>query len=152
LVPFALLLQVLFMAQNGPLYPRLPPLANRALILLYAVICIYAFVYFWIDYEQIAIYRQGSYTRHDFIVGLAVFLLVMELSRIAHTIRFWVNVVMIAFTLYGYLSPIDFFWHPGTSFHRIVTSSTVELATGIYGLYSQLALTLIAAFLLIAAA
>jgi TRAP transporter 4TM/12TM fusion protein len=58
--------------------------------------------------------------------------------------------VMILYTLYGYLSPLDFFWHPGTTFYRVVTSSTVELSTGIYGLYGQLALTLIAAFLLIA--
>jgi TRAP transporter 4TM/12TM fusion protein len=151
LVPIALLLQILFMAQRGPLYPRLPRPVNHVLIASYAAICVYAFAYFVVNYEEIAIYRQGSYTTQDFIVGLLVFLLVMELSRIEHTILFWVNVVMVAFTLYGYLSPIDFFWHPGTSFYRVVTSSTVELATGIYGLYAQLALTLIAAFLLLAA-
>jgi TRAP transporter 4TM/12TM fusion protein len=152
LVPIALLLQILFLYQGGPLYKRLPPLANHLLVVLYAGVCLYAFAYFLIDYEQIAIYRQGSYTTHDFVVGLMMFLLVMELSRIAHPILFWVNVVMIVFTLYGYLSPIDFFWHPGTSFYRVVTSSTVELATGVYGLYAQLALTLIGAFLLLAAA
>jgi TRAP transporter 4TM/12TM fusion protein len=151
LVPIALLLQILFMAERGPLYPRLPRPANYVLITLYAAICVYAFGYFIVNYEQIAIYRQGSYTTQDFIVGLLVFLLVMELSRIEHSILFWVNVALVVFTLYGYLSPVDFFWHPGTSLHRVVTSSTVELATGIYGLYSQLALTLIAAFLLLAA-
>ncbi|MBI2176749.1 MAG: TRAP transporter permease, partial [Candidatus Tectomicrobia bacterium] len=78
------------------------------------------------------------------------FLLVMELSRICHTELFWVNIVLVAYTLWGYLSPIDFFWHPGTTFYRVVTSSTVELATGIYGLYAQIALTLIAAFMLLA--
>ncbi len=79
-----------------------------------------------------------------------MFLLVMELSRLAHPVLFWTNVVLIVYTLWGYLSPIDFFWHPGTTFYRVVTSSTVELSTGIYGLYGQLALTLIAAFLLLA--
>ena len=152
LVPVALALQILFRTREGRLYPALPAWANHALVALYLAICAYAFGYFWVEYEQIAIYRQGSYTRHDFVVGLAVFLLVMELSRLLHSILFWVNVVLVAYTLYGYLSPLDFFWHPGTSFYRVVTSSTVELATGIYGLYSQLALTLIAGFLLIAAA
>jgi TRAP transporter 4TM/12TM fusion protein len=152
LVPIALILQILFRYRDGKLYAFLPAAANHAIVLFYIAICIYAFVYFVIDYEQIAIYRQGSYTRHDFLVGLAIFLLVMELSRILHPILFWVNVVLVVYTLYGQHSPLDFFWHPGTSFHRVVTSSTVELATGIYGLYSQLALTLIAAFLLIAAA
>ncbi len=76
----------------------------------------------------------------------------MELTRLAHPVLFWVNIVMVAYTLWGYLSPLDFFWHPGTTFYRVVTSSTVEFSTGIYGLYGQIALTLIAPFLLLAAA
>jgi len=152
LVPIAVLLQVLFLYQQDNLYKWLPPALNQAMVVLYAAICLYAFYYFYMYFEEIAIYRQGSYTTEDFIVGLAMFFLVMELSRIAHPVLFWVNIVMIAYTLWGYLSPIDFFWHPGTTFYRVVTSSTVELATGIYGLYAQLALTLVAAFLLLAAA
>ena len=91
-------------------------------------------------------------TREDFIMGLVVFLLVMELSRVVHPELFWMNAVLVVYTLWGYLSPVDFFWHPGTSFHRVITSSTVELSTGIYGQYAQIALTTIAAFLLLAAA
>ena len=94
--------------------------------------------------------RRASFTQSDYIVGLLVFLLVMELSRLAHPILFWTNVFMVVYTLWGFLSPIDFFWHPGTSFRRVITSSTVEFSTGIYGIYGQLALTLIAAFLLLA--
>jgi TRAP-type uncharacterized transport system fused permease subunit len=148
----ALILQILFMYQQGYFYPWLPPRANDALVALYIGICLYAFVYFLQEYEDIAIWRQGSYTTQDFVVGLLVFLLVMELSRLAHPVLFWINLFLIFYTLWGYLSPIDFFWHPGTSFYRVVTSSTVEMSTGIYGLYGQLALTLIGAFLLLAAA
>src|SRR5919108_4709737 len=151
-LPIALLLQLLFMYQNDYLYKWLPPIGNCLLVALYTLICIYSFVYFYYEFERIAIYSQGSFTQQDFIVGLLMFLLVMELSRLAHPVLFWTNVVLVAYTLWGYLSPIDFFWHPGTSFYRVVTSSTVELSTGIYGLYGQLALTLIAAFLLLAAA
>jgi TRAP-type uncharacterized transport system fused permease subunit len=152
IVPIALAVHILFRYQEGPLYERLPTIVNHIAVVFYLGICAYAFYYFYQNYEQIAIWRQGSYTRHDFIVGLLVFLLVMELSRLAHRILFWVNVVLIVYTIWGYLSPIDFFWHPGTTFYRVVTSSTMELATGVYGLYAQLALTLIAAFLLLAAA
>ena len=148
----ALILQILFMYREGDLYTWLPPLANRIIVTIYIGISCYAFYYFWFEFEDIAIYRQGSYTRHDFIVGLLMFLLVMELSRIVHSVLFWTNVVLIVYTLYGYLSPVDFFWHPGTTFYRVITSSTVELSTGIYGIYGQLALTLIAAFLLLAGA
>jgi TRAP transporter 4TM/12TM fusion protein len=149
-LPIALSLQILFMVQGEYLYKRLPPVINHLLVALYLGICAYSFVYFYIHFERIAIYAQGSFTQGDFIVGLLMFLLVMELSRIAHGVLFWTNVVLVVYTIWGYLSPIDFFWHPGTSFHRVITSSTVELSTGIYGLYGQLALTLIAAFLLLA--
>jgi len=152
LIPFALALQVLIHYKQGYLYKRLPPAVNHVLVALYIAICVYAFVYFLFEYDRIAIYSQGTYTRQDFIVGLLVFLLVMELTRLDHSILFWTNVVMIVYTLYGYVFPrwLDFFWHPGTTFYRVVMSSTLEFSTGIYGLYGQLALTLIAAFLLLA--
>jgi TRAP transporter 4TM/12TM fusion protein len=150
LMPIALTLQILFMYQGGYLYKRLPPIANHLLVALYIGICAYSFVYFYYEFERIAIYAQGSFTQQDFIVGLLMFLLVMELSRLAHSVLFWTNVVLVVYTMWGYLSPLDFFWHPGTTFYRVVTSSTVEMSTGIYGLYGQLALTLIAAFLLLA--
>ena len=152
LLPVALALQILLMYQRDYLYKRLPPIANHILVVIYLAICLFAFYHFMMEYEQIAIWRQGSYTRMDFIMGLLMFLLVMELSRIAHTELFWVNVIMVVYTLWGYLSPIDFFWHPGTTFYRVVTSSTVELSTGIYGMYAQIALTTIGAFMLLAAA
>jgi TRAP transporter 4TM/12TM fusion protein len=152
LISVALILQVLFMYRENYLYPWLPPRANAAIVLVYIGIALYAFWYFWIEFEQVAIYRQGSYTTEDYIVGLLVFLLVMELSRLAHPVLFWMNAFLVVYTLWGYLSPFDFFWHPGTTFYRVVTSSTVEFSTGIYGIYGQLALTVIAAFLLLAAA
>ena len=148
----ALILQMLFMYQQDYFYKALPARVNDAILLIYIGICVYAFIHFHLEFEQIAIWRQGSYTTQDFVVGLLMFLLVMELSRLAHPTLFWVNIILVFYTLYGYLSPIDFFWHPGTSFYRVVTSSTIELSTGIYGIYGQLALTLIAAFLLLAAA
>ena len=148
----ALILQILFMYQKDYLYKFLPATLNHLLVAAYIGICVYSFIYFLFEFERIAIYSQGTFTRQDFIVGLLVFLLVMELTRLAHPTLFWVNVVLVLYTIWGYLSPLDFFWHPGTSFHRVVMSSTVEFSTGIYGIYGQLALTLVAAFLLLAAA
>ena len=150
LLSITLILQILLMYREDYLYKFLPPALNHVIVAVYIGICIYAFVHFLREFEEIAIWRQGSYTRQDFIVGLLMFLLVMELSRLAHPTLFWMNVILVVYTLWGYLSPIDFFWHPGTTFYRVVTSSTIELSTGIYGIYGQLALTLIAAFLLLA--
>jgi TRAP transporter 4TM/12TM fusion protein len=149
-----LVLQILFMYRDGYLYKWLPPAANHLIVLLYVAVCAYAFWHFLWEYERIAVYSQGTFTTQDYVVGLLMFLVVMELSRLAHPILFWINIVMVVYTLYGFLFPrwLDFFWHPGVSFERVVTSSSVELSTGIYGSYSQLALTLIGAFLLLAAA
>jgi TRAP transporter 4TM/12TM fusion protein len=152
LVPLALILQILFLYQQNYFYPRLPAAVNHALVLLYAGTCLYALAYLTLNYEDIAIWRQAAYTQHDFIVGLMMFLLVMELSRLVHPILFWVNLALTFYAVWGYLAPIDFFWHPSVSFYRVVTSSTVEFSTGVYGRYAQLALTLIAAFLMLAAA
>ena len=115
LLPIALILQILFMYQQDDLYKWLPPRANQVIVAIYIGICAYAFYHFWCEFEQIAIYRQGSYTTQDFIVGLLMFLLVMELSRLAHPVLFWINVVLVVYTLWGFLSPLDFFWHPGTT-------------------------------------
>ena len=152
LIPITIALQILFMYREGHLYPWLPPRLNDLIVVIYLAIAAYAFWHFFWEFEEIAIYRQGSYTREDFLCGLLIFLLVMELSRLAHPVLFWINIILVFYTLYGYLSPLDFFWHPGTTFHRVVTSSTVEMSTGIYGIYGQIALTVIAAFLLLAAA
>lgn len=149
-LPIALTLQILFMYQQDYFYKWLPPVANHIVVAIYIAICAWSFVYFIEHFERITIYAQGSFTRTDYIIGLLMFLVVMELSRIAHAVLFWTNIVLIVYTIWGYLSPFDFFWHPGVSFYRVVTSSTVEFSTGIYGLYGQLALTLIAAFLLLA--
>ena len=154
LLPIALILQILFMYQRDYLYRWLPPAINHVLVAVYIGIALFAFWHFWWDFDRIAIYAQGSYTEQDFVVGLLMFLLVMELSRLAHPTLFWVNIVMVVYTLYGFVFPrwLDFFWHPGKSFYEIVIYSTIEISAGIYGIYGQLALTLIAAFLLLAAA
>ena len=73
--------------------------------------------------------RRARTPSSDFIVGLLMFLLVMELSRLAHPVLFWTNVVLVVYTLWGYLSPIDFFWHPGTivlSRHHVEHGRTVD--------------------------
>src|SRR5262245_42846705 len=84
LMPFALTLQILFMYQVDYFYKWLPPVANHVIVAIYIGICAYSFVYFLSEYERIAIYAQGSYSRQDYVFGFLVFLLVMELSRLAH--------------------------------------------------------------------
>ncbi len=151
MVPVAIIIFVLNTLQQKDIYPRLGSLWNRIIGALYIGIALTAFIYFEMQFENIFMFRAGSYNQTDIIVGTLVFFLIMEISRKLHPVLFWVNVGLVFYSLYGYLSPVDFFWHPGTSFTRLVTSTTLELATGVYGRYAQMALTLVAAFLLLAA-
>ena len=115
LLSIALILQILFMYREDYLYKFLPPVANHIIVTIYVGICAYAFYYFNEEYERIAVYAQGTFTEADYLVGLLMFLLVMELTRLAHPILFWINLVMVFYTLYGYVFPrsLDFFYHPG---------------------------------------
>src|SRR3989338_6981009 len=58
LVPIALIIHMLLQCQEGRPYPRLPLIVNQALVGAYILICAYAFYYFFINYEDIAIWRQ----------------------------------------------------------------------------------------------
>ncbi|OUM98505.1 MAG: TRAP transporter [Firmicutes bacterium ZCTH02-B6] len=151
LVPVALILYVLKAYKDNELYPRLPRLANQIIATVYVFAALVPLVYLEREYTNLFLFRAGAYNSTDVIIGTILFLLVMEISRKAHTVLFIVNLVLIGYTLWGAYIPIDFFWHPGASLERIITSSTVELTTGVYGKYPQMGLTLIAAFLLLAA-
>jgi TRAP-type uncharacterized transport system fused permease subunit len=56
------------------------------LVLAYVGVCFYAIYYFYLHYEQIAIWRQGRYTTHDFVVGVMVAYLVLGdlVVRVTH--------------------------------------------------------------------
>jgi TRAP transporter 4TM/12TM fusion protein len=136
--------------RGGP-YKRLGKTANRVIAGLYIAAALGTFGYFYVEYENIFLIRMGSYSTADVVAGGLILLIIMEISRKLHPVLFGVNLVLIVYALFGQHTPIDFFWHPGTTVERLITSSTVEFATGVFGRYTQMALTLIAAFLLLAA-
>lgn len=151
MVPVTIILYVLRCWRDGKLYPKLSDTVNKVMYIVYISIAFISMVYMWIEFENILLYRLGSYSKADLMIGIMMFILVMEISRKIHTVLFGVNVVLLIYSLTGMYSPIDFFWHPGISLTRIITASTLEMSTGVYGQYAQIALTTIGAFLLIAA-
>src|SRR5690606_33001792 len=144
-------LYILKAYKDNELYPGLGPAANRVIATVYVIGALIPLVYLEREFQNLFLFRAGAYNTADIFVGTVLFLLVMEISRKAHPVLFIVNLVLILYTLFGAYVPFDFFWHPGASLTRIITSSTVELATGVYGKYAQMGLTLISAFLLLAA-
>jgi TRAP-type uncharacterized transport system fused permease subunit len=151
MVPVTIILYFLRCWEKGNLYPRLGDTANKIIYTIYILAALGSMIYMWLEFEDILLFRLGDYSNMDILVGAIMFLLIMEISRQIHGVLCGVNIVLIVYSLFGMYSPIDFFWHPGVSLTRILTSSTLEMATGIYGQYAQIALTTIGAFLLIAA-
>ncbi len=151
LVPIAIIIGVLYKYIEGGLYPSLSLTLNRIITSIYVIASLVVLIYWEINYEALFIHRAGAYNNTDFFIGLTIFLVIMELSRKFHPVLFYVNLGLIAYNLFGMYSPIDFFWHPGVTITRVINSTTLELAEGVFGRYSQMVLTYVAAFLLVAA-
>jgi TRAP transporter 4TM/12TM fusion protein len=64
---------------------------------------------------------------------------------------FIVNIILILYTLFGYLVP-GMFNHPGLSVERLMSALSLEMSTGVFERLPQLGLTLIGSFLLLLAA
>ena len=160
LLPLAIILWALRTCIDGGPYPwfgkqfgaQVGRIVNRGFTVFYVLTALTVLAYFWLEFENLVFIRSGSYTTMDLVMGTVVLLLIFEISRKTHFVLFAVNIALVAYALWGsYLAIGTFFWHPGASLERIITSSTVEFSTGVYGSYTQMALTLIAAFLLLAA-
>jgi TRAP-type uncharacterized transport system fused permease subunit len=77
--------------------------------------------------------------------------LILEYTSRRYFVLFVVNVILILYTVYGYMVP-GMFHHPGMSWTRVASSVSLEMSTGIFERLSQLGLTLIGSFILILAA
>lgn len=160
LLPLAIVLWALRAYIDGGPYPsfagwfgrRTGHRINLGFTVLYVSVALIVLAYFWVEFNDLIHVRSGAYNTWDLIMGGIILLLVFEVSRKTHLVLFVVNIALIVYALFGsYLVIGSFFWHPGASLERILTSSTVEFSTGVFGSYTQMALTLIAAFLLLAA-
>ena len=96
----ALILQILFMYQQDYLYKWLPPRRQpRHRRDLYRHLRLRLHPFPSASSRRSRSSGRAPTRTQDFIVGLLMFLLVMELSRLAHPILFWINVVLVVYTL-----------------------------------------------------
>ena len=104
--------------------------------------------YIGYEFEEIGTVRAGFYNTTDIVIGGLMFVLVMEYTRKQHFELFVVNLILILYAVYGWIVP-GMFGHPGLEWERILSSMSVEMATGVFSRLPQLALTLIGSFLLV---
>ena len=151
LVPVTFILFVLDALQQDELYPQLGWRSNYAIAGIYVALAIASGVYIHNEFYEIRTVRAGTWNTGDLVMGGIMVLLVMEYARVRYFSLFVLNIILILYAAYGWVVP-GMFNHPGLSWTRIVTSMSVETATGVYSNLPQLALTLIGSFVLVLAA
>src|SRR5262245_28493269 len=148
LVPVTFALFVLNCLRERDLYPRLPYAANLVIAAAYIVLALAIAYYMHTEYYALGTERVGYWDWTDLLMGAAMTALVMEYARKRHMPLFILNIVLVLYAVYGYMVP-GMFGHGGLSWWRVGTAMSVETATGVFSNLPQIALTVIASFLLV---
>ena len=146
LVPIAYVLWILnsFVAGELP-YPRLGLKPNIAIASVYIAMCIFSIIYMRVEFDALIYLRAGFYNTPDKIVGVMMLGLVIEYTRREHITLFYLILFLMLYSVYGWVFP-GIFYHPGVSWMRVITSSSVEISLGLFGTYAQTGVGVIAAF------
>jgi TRAP transporter 4TM/12TM fusion protein len=146
LVPLAFIMWVLSSFVEGVLpYPRLGLKLNIAIAGVYIAICIFSIIYLRTQYDALIYDRAGFYNTPDKIVGVMILGLIVEYTRREHGILFYLILFLMFYSVYGWIFP-GILHHPGVTWTRVITSSSVEISLGLFGTYSQIGVGVIAAF------
>lgn len=146
LVPIAYMMYVLnFLASGKLLYPRLRLKANIAIASVYITMCIFTIIYMRVEFMELVYWRAGSFNAPDKIVAVMMLGLVLEFARREHRVLFYLILFLMLYSVYGWVFP-GIFGHPGVSWIRVITSSSVEIKLGLFGTYAQTGVAIIAAF------
>lgn len=148
LIPATFALFTLQSLRSNDLYPHLPPVANYVIATVYVLFSMYCAYYMNVNYMALGEERAGMLNTQDLVVGGCMTLLIIEYARKRHMPLFILNLVLIAYAVYGYVVP-GMFYHAGLSWVRVIGASSVEMATGIFSNLPQIALTVIGSFLLV---
>ena len=148
MIPVTFALFTLQSLRNNELYPKLPAAANYLIAAAYCLFSLYCAWYMNQNYMALGEERAGMWDTADMVNGGIMTLLIIEYARKRHTPLFILNIVLILYAVYGYMVP-GMFYHSGLPWHRVITASSVEMATGIFSRLPQIALTVIGSFLLV---
>jgi len=146
LVPMAYVLWVLnfFVAGELP-YPRLGLKPNIAIAGVYIAMCIFSLIYMRVEFDALIYDRAGFFNTPDKLVGAMMLGLVLEYTRREHGLLFYLILFLMLYSVYGRFFP-GILGHPGVSWTRVITSSSIEISLGLFGTYAQIGVGVIAAF------
>ena len=148
MIPVTYVLFILQSLRTNDLYPRLPMVANYVIATAFCLFALYCAYYMNTNYIALGEWRAGMYNTQDLVMGGGMALLIIEYARKRHMPLFILNIVLILYAVYGYMVP-GMFYHGGLPWDRVISASSVEMATGIFSRLPQIALTIIGSFLLV---
>ncbi len=148
LVPVTFILFTLDALRTGGLYPKLGRFLNYLIAAAYVGAAASVSIYFNVEFMEIRTVRLGIWNTTDLLFGGTIFLLVMEYCRQKYFALFVINLLLLLYTVYGWLVP-GLFGHPGLTWSRVITSMSLEITTGVFSQLPQLALILIGSFMLV---
>ncbi|MBI1203574.1 MAG: TRAP transporter fused permease subunit [Rhodopseudomonas sp.] len=148
MIPTTYVLFTLQALRANDLYPALPRWANYVIAALFCGFSLYCAYYMNTNYMALGEERAGMWNMQDLTVGGIMTLLIIEYARKRHMPLFILNIVLVFYAVYGDYVP-GLFHHAGLTWHRLITASSVEMATGIFSRLPEIALTVIGSFLLV---
>jgi TRAP transporter 4TM/12TM fusion protein len=148
MVPLTFVLFTLGALRENDLYPSLGLPLNYLIGAIYCVLAIATAIYMTMEFDAIGFARAGFWNTPDMVFGALMVLLILEYSRKRFFPLFVINIVLIVYCVYGWAVP-GLFHHPGFDWERVLTATSLEMATGVYSRLPQLALTLIGSFILV---
>ncbi|MCP5155589.1 MAG: TRAP transporter permease [Ectothiorhodospiraceae bacterium] len=151
MVPVTFVLFTLDALRKGEFYPRLGPVPNIVIAVVYITLSLGIAAYLYVEFIPIGEERAGFWNRTDLTVGALMVLLVMEYARTRYLPLFLINIALVLYAVYGSVVP-GMFHHGGLSWTRLVGAMSVEMSTGVFSGLPQLALTLIGSFVLVLSA
>ncbi|KIX10958.1 TRAP transporter permease [Dethiosulfatarculus sandiegensis] len=148
LVPLSLIIHLLY--QGKTVRAGLGDSANRVLFTTLLALSFLSLFYLWFNYNSLIYERAGDFTDLDFGIGLLSFLVIAEVVRKDHgNIILYIIGFFILYSLFGNYLP-GFLHHGGISISRLISSASVEMNQGIWGLLPQVGCTWITIFVLLA--
>ena len=150
MVPVAYLIALFDDWRRGLLYPRLGVAGSTIVMVVCAAAAIVAALYVNAEFDAIRMLRLGRWNTADLAAGATLIVLILEYARRKYLPLFVVNIVLIAYVVYGNHVP-GLFRHSGMPWERVISSMSLETTSGIFDSLPQQALTLIGSFILVLA-
>lgn len=149
MVPFSVILWVIDSIYKGePLVPRVRNrYVNVAVGSALALMSLASGYYIYVNFWDLVSVRMGSYNYTDLLMGALIAIVILWFGAVKYPIIFAIVVFFLANALYGRYFP-GILRHPGITYTRLMSTLSVDFSTGVFESLSQLAVTVISAFML----